>query len=160
MLIQFIRVYVLSINQLSNMVLISLLAGADLGIICHPWLTSIVTLSYNFVRLSYYSSEFTYWLNHVFNKSFSPIEIKISNKYFLYPIEVIDFVSSIVKRCFTSNYFFQSSGGWKLPNLSCSGLNYARFEEFIHNAESLTRIIYALRIIPHNKIVPKWIEAT
>ena len=49
---------------------------------------------------------------------------------------------------------------WKMPIWLCSGLNYARFEEFIHNAESVTRIIYAWRVIPHNKIVPKWIEAS
>ena len=94
-----------------------------------------------------------------FIQSFSPIEIIIFNKYFLYPIEVIDFASSIVKRYFTSDYFFQSSGGLKIAK-SCSGLNYARFEEFIHNAESVTRIIYALRIVPDNKIVPKLMEAS
>ena len=40
-----------------------------------------------------------------------------------------------------------------MPNLACSGLNYARFEESIHNDESVTRIIHALRISPHHKIV-------
>ena len=29
----------------------------------------------------------------------------------------------------------------------------------MHKVENLTRIIYASRIIPHNKIVPNWIEA-
>ena len=42
----------------------------------------------------------------------------------------------------------------KMPNWLCCGLNYALFEEFIHIAESVARIIYAWRIIPHNKIVP------
>ena len=32
--------------------------------------------------------------------------------------------------------------------------------EFIHKAESVTRIIYAWRIIPHKKIVPNWSEAS
>ena len=32
--------------------------------------------------------------------------------------------------------------------------------EFIHNAESVTRIIYAWRIIPHNQIVLNIIEAS
>ena len=41
-----------------------------------------------------------------------------------------------------------------------SGLNYARFEEVIHNAESVTRIFYAWRIILHNKLVPNGIEAS
>ena len=36
----------------------------------------------------------------------------------------------------------------------------ARFEEFIHNAESVAQIIYAWQIIPINKIVPNWIEAS
>ena len=40
-------------------------------------------------------------------------------------------------------------------NFSYSGLNYARFEKFIHNAERVTRIIYARPIITLNKIVPK-----
>ena len=35
-----------------------------------------------------------------------------------------------------------------------------RFEEFIQNAESVTRIFYAWRIIPRNKIVLNWIEAS
>ena len=28
----------------------------------------------------------------------------------------------------------------------------------IHNAEKVTRIIYARQVIPHNKIVPNWME--
>ena len=49
---------------------------------------------------------------------------------------------------------------WKMPIWLCSGLNYSRFEEFIHNAESVTQIIYAWWVIPHNKIVPKCIQAS
>ena len=33
-----------------------------------------------------------------------------------------------------------------------------RFEEFIHNADSVTQINCAWRIITLNKIVPNWIE--
>ena len=36
---------------------------------------------------------------------FSPIEIKVFNKNFLYPIEDIDFLSSIFKSYVTSTYF-------------------------------------------------------
>ena len=77
---------------------------------------------------------------------FLPIEIKVFNKNFLYPIEDIDFPSSNVK-----SFFFKVLG---VSNWQCSGLNYARFEEFVHNAERITRIIYAWRLILHNKIVP------
>ena len=35
-----------------------------------------------------------------------------------------------------------------------SGLIYARFEDFIHNAETVTRNINACPNIPLNKIVP------
>ena len=56
--------------------------------------------------------------------------------------------------------FFKALGVWKLPNWPFSGLNYARFEEFIDNAESKNWIIYAWRIIPLKKIVPSWIEAS
>ena len=45
-------------------------------------------------------------------------------------------------------------------NWPCSELNYARFEEFIPIAECVTRIIYAWRIMPHNKIVSYSIEAS
>ena len=40
-----------------------------------------------------------------------------------------------------------------MPNWPCSGLNYARFEEFIHINDSVTRIIYAWRITPYNKML-------
>ena len=89
---------------------------------------------------------------------FSPVKIIILNKKFLYLIEDIDFLSSNVKRYFTSDSFCKVLEVWKLPNLPYSGLNYERFEVFVHNAESVTQIIYAWRIIPHNKIVPNWIE--
>ena len=35
---------------------------------------------------------------------------------FLDPVEALDFLSSIVKRYFTSDIFLYSSGGLKLPN--------------------------------------------
>ena len=38
-----------------------------------------------------------------------------------------------------------------MPHWSCSGLNYALFEEFVHIDESVTRIIYVWRIIQHKK---------
>ena len=47
-----------------------------------------------------------------------------------------------------------------MPNWPCSGINYAHLEEFMHISESVTQINYALRIIPHNKIVPNEIEAS
>ena len=39
---------------------------------------------------------------------FSPIEIKVFNKNFLYPNEDIDQYCSIFKSCFTSTYFFKA----------------------------------------------------
>ena len=41
-----------------------------------------------------------------------------------------------------------------MTNWSCSGLCYARFEEFIHNVETEMRIVYAWPFSPHNKLVP------
>ena len=41
-----------------------------------------------------------------------------------------------------------------MRNKPHSGLNYARIEEFIHIAESVTRIIYAWRIISLKKTAP------
>ena len=58
------------------------------------------------------------------------------------------------------HYFCKVLGVWKLPNFPYSGLKYARFEEFIHNPESVTRFVFAWRTIPLNKIVPNWIEAS
>ena len=125
----------------------------------------------NFVRLRFY------WLARNFSadfrrkrniyarcgflfSQFSPIEIIVFDKVFLYPIiEDTDFLSSDVKDILPANIFCKVLGIWKLSNWPSSGLNYARFEEFIHIAESVTQIIYAWRIIPHNKIVPNWIEA-
>ena len=39
------------------------------------------------------------------------------------------------------------------------GLYYASFENFIHFAENVMRIIYAWPIILRKKNVPNWIEA-
>ena len=36
----------------------------------------------------------------------------------------------------------------------CSKVIYARFEVFIDNAESVTRIIFSWRIIANHKIIP------
>ena len=47
----------------------------------------------------------------------------------------------IIKDVLPPIVFRKVLGVWKLPNWQCSGLNYARFEEFIHNAERLTRIM-------------------
>ena len=33
-----------------------------------------------------------------------------------------------------------------------------RFEEFIHNVESVTHIFYAWRNIPHHKIIPNYLK--
>ena len=91
---------------------------------------------------------------------FLPIEIIVFDKVFLYPIEDFDFLSSNSKIYLTSEYFCKVFWVWKLSNWPCSGLNYARSEEFLHIADSVTRNIYAWQIIPHNKIVPNWIEAS
>ena len=48
-----------------------------------------------------------------------------------------------VKKIFYLQSFLQSSGSLKLPNWPCSGLSFARFEDSIHNAENVTRIVYA-----------------
>ena len=34
-----------------------------------------------------------------------------------------------------------------------SGLSFLRFEQLIQKFESVTRVIYACRIVPHNKII-------
>ena len=74
---------------------------------------------------------------------------------FLFSIEDIDFLSSNAKKIFHLQLFFVKFWGLEnCQNFYVPGLNYARFKEFIHNAESVTRIIYAWRIIPHKKIVP------
>ena len=72
---------------------------------------------------------------------FSPIEIIVVSKNFLYFIEL------------PPNIFSKVLGVSKLPKWPYFGLNYARFEEFIQIAESVSRIIYAWQIIPHNKLV-------
>ena len=48
-----------------------------------------------------------------------------------------------VKKVFYLQSFLQISGSLKLPNWPCSGLSFARFEDSIHNAEKVTRIVYA-----------------
>ena len=70
---------------------------------------------------------------------FSSIEIKVFDEKCLYPIEDIDFL--ILEDILPPIIFCKVLGVWKLPNWPCSGLNYARFEEFIHIAEKVTRII-------------------
>ena len=57
------------------------------------------------------------------------------------------------RKIFYLQVFFVKFWGFK----NCQNgyvLNYARFEEFIHIADSVTRIIYAWQVIPHNKVVP------
>ena len=77
-----------------------------------------------------------------------------SNKTTSTPLK-IDFLSSNFKRYFTSDHFCRDLGVLKSPNWPCSGENNARFVDFIHNAENkVKQIIYAWRIIPHNKTVP------
>ena len=71
----------------------------------------------------------------------------------LNPIDDIDFLSSNLKRYFTLRFFF-NSGGYENSQAGHSGLSYLRLKEFIYNAESVTQIIYAWRIIPYNKIAP------
>ena len=41
-----------------------------------------------------------------------------------------------------------------IANLAIPGLICGRFEDLVHNAESITQNIYAWQIIPHNKIAP------
>ena len=48
----------------------------------------------------------------------------------------IDYLSSNVKRYFTSDNFLLSSGNLKTPNWPYFG-NYARFDKFIHSAGSV-----------------------
>ena len=43
---------------------------------------------------------------------------RFSTKFFLYPIEGIDCLSSNLKRYFTSDYFLLSSGGLKIAKLA------------------------------------------
>ena len=52
-LIHFMRVLFLAINQLSFVVLISSWQVPAFGAVCHLRLTSVITFGFNFVRLSY-----------------------------------------------------------------------------------------------------------
>ena len=76
---------------------------------------------------------------------------KFQQFFFLYPIENINFLSSNVKRYFTDNFLY-SSEGLKVAKFAMFWTKLC-FEDFIHNTESLTRIIYKWRILPLNKIV-------
>ena len=78
-----------------------------------------------------------------FFSQFCPIKIKKFLTKFLYPIKDIGFLSSNMKRYFTSDYFLLSYGSLKIAKIACSGLIYARFDELLYNAETVTRIIYA-----------------
>ena len=57
--------------------------------------------------------------------------------------------------------FLQKFGILKLPIWSCpAGLIYVQFKDFIHITENVARTIYVWRVIPQNKLVPNWIEAS
>ena len=71
---------------------------------------------------------------------FLPIELIVFNKSFFIPHWRYRVLNSNLKRYFTSIIFCKVLGVWKLPNWPRSGLNYAHFEKFVHNAESVTRI--------------------
>ena len=90
---------------------------------------------------------------------FSPIKIIVFNSNFLYRFKISTSWFQISKDV-SPPIVFVNSGGLKMPNWQRSGLNYARFEEFIHNVESVTRTIYAWKIILQNTIVPNYIEET
>ena len=64
-----------------------------------------------------------------------------------------------MQKLFTSDYILQF---WKfeIAKLPMLCIFYALFEGFIHNAENVTQTIYASQIIPRNKIVPYWVEAS
>ena len=88
-------------------------------------------------------------------RQFLLIEIIVFAKKILYPIEDIEFLSSNVKRYFTWRLFFVKFWGFENCQIGpSSGPNYASFEEFFHIAESVTRSIYAWRIIQLSKVVP------
>ena len=82
---------------------------------------------------------------------FSPIKTTIFDKIFLYPIDDINFLSSDEKSS-PPIIFWIALGVFKLPISRSSGLYFARFEEFLHIADGVTRIIYAWQIIQHNKM--------
>ena len=89
---------------------------------------------------------------------FSPIEIIVFNKNFYTPLNISFSWVQIWKNILPLIIFYKVLWVAKMPNWPCSGLNYARFEEFI-NSEIVTWIINAWRTISLNKIVPNWIEA-
>ena len=86
------------------------------------------------------------------NNSFLP---NFSIPYWRYRLSGFKF-----KKIFYPQFFWKVLGVWKLPNWPYSGLNYGRFEDFIHIFVSVTQIIYTWKIIPLSKIVPNWIEAS
>ena len=57
-----------------------------------------------------------------FFSQFCPIKIKKFLTKFLYPIKDIGFLSSNMKRYFTSDYFLLSYGSLKIAKIACSGL--------------------------------------
>ena len=106
----------------------------------------------------------------------------IRKKNGIYMLGVVFFVQSIFAD--RNNIFwqtiFKTHWRYQLPEFKCKKIFYLQsffvkfwgfencqfgnilraFEEFVYNAESVPRIIYARRIIPHNKIVPNWNEAS
>ena len=118
------------------------------------WFLNVSFPLFSYHRVLNYSNCSKDFIVPTFEENWIVMLDVVFRQNFLYTIKDISFLSSYFKR-----HFNLSFGVWKLPKLPCSGLNYARFEEFIHNAESVTQIISAWRIIPHDKIVPNWIEA-
>ena len=62
-------------------------------------------------------------------------------------MKILIFWVQYLKVVFTSTYFFKDF------------VHKDFVKDFVHIVESVTRTIYAWRIISHNKIVPNWNEA-
>ena len=98
----------------------------------------------------YFSAqEYLYSVWFFYSVKFHRSKKTFSTKVFNTPLKIL---TSNIKNIFHLRLFFVKFWGFEI--WACSGLNYARFEEFFLNAEIVTRMIYAWRIMPLNKIVP------
>ena len=75
---------------------------------------------------------------------------EFSTKFFLYPIKYIVSLNSNLKRHSTLDHsIFAKLQEFAKSIWQCSELFYERFEDFLHAAENVTRIIYARRHFTH-----------
>ena len=91
----------------------------------------------------------------------SGIEVIVFNQKKYYPTEDANSLKPNLKRSLIPDRFLQCFWSLKIANLAIFWTKLcALWRFFFQNAESVTRIIYAWQIIPNNKMVPNWSEAS